>query len=493
MIYLLKFLLCSLLLYGFYHLILRNEVTFKFNRFYLLCIVLVAAVIPFTITNTRIVPVPMVKQPVVVQETTFSETELSIESMPPIPGDQNLTQWQVFLLIYVSITLFFIFRYFRNLYRINRLNRQAKPLMYKGMQLMLREDISETFSFMGTVYANQQQFESGQLPEAIIEHERAHINQKHSYDLLFFEFIACFLWFNPAIHLVRRAIKLNHEFLADRHVVQAMGGTGNYQNLLIHFASQRHLIKLPVVSHLTFGETKNRIKIMTKQSNNVSKVFKTTSAFIFIAALFVVLGSEKVVAQQVFQDQKTETAERQEATEQQETVERQETAESQDRPPPPPPVVVNLYSNAKVRFVDSDGKTITSLFKDLTDDQMKRFFDQGKRAEILIPPPPKAHLTQAMLKDFQNSKKYRLWIDGESKDNAELANYSLNDFHHFFKTRVSKSKRDQIEFDYFLDMTTTKKMDVFMEGRWIPMSQRFIPKPDEKNNDGMVMRRKNEN
>lgn len=51
--------------------------------------------------------------------------------------------------------------------------------------------------------------------EVIIEHERAHIQLKHNYDLLFINTLAIFQWFNPIFWLLRKELITIHEYQAD--------------------------------------------------------------------------------------------------------------------------------------------------------------------------------------------------------------------------------------------------------------------------------------
>ena len=367
-VYLLKFLACSALLYAFYHLALRNEVTLKFNRFYLLSLPVLAALIPLTVTSTKVIPIFAVP---LTTEIGSDPTGIALETTASSTLPYDLVIWQLMLMIYIPVCLIFLFRYFRNLYRVGRLKKGALIKKQEGIQFILRQDITETFSFLNTIYANQEQYESGALPQAIIAHERAHINQKHSYDLIIFEFLCCFFWFNPVVYLCSRAIKLNHEFLADQSVIAQMGTIKQYQHLLIRFASQQHLLKLPLVSHLTYGETKQRIIIMAKQSSKGLKALKKSVAFLLVAALFFWLGKEKTIAQEAVQEQQKNANEQ----------------VQQDRPPPPPPVMVTLHSSSMVRFTNASGEAITSAYGDLTPDQKTYFLNQGKKALIQIPPP----------------------------------------------------------------------------------------------------------
>lgn len=54
----------------------------------------------------------------------------------------------------------------------------------------------------------------------IQEHENVHLQQGHTIDVVITSLIKCILWFNPAIYLLQKSMKHNHEALADRSVLQ---------------------------------------------------------------------------------------------------------------------------------------------------------------------------------------------------------------------------------------------------------------------------------
>src|SRR5690606_37225068 len=67
--------------------------------------------------------------------------------------------------------------------------------------------------------------------ETILKHEWVHVKQKHSLDMLFFEILRIFFWFNPFIYMYQNRISVVHEFLADAEAVK-YNKTQYYQNLL---------------------------------------------------------------------------------------------------------------------------------------------------------------------------------------------------------------------------------------------------------------------
>jgi len=67
--------------------------------------------------------------------------------------------------------------------------------------------------------------------------DRTHASQKHSIDVVFIEGLQVLLWFNPLIYIIKHAIKLNHEFLADQGVLQKGINTNSYQKIILAFSS----------------------------------------------------------------------------------------------------------------------------------------------------------------------------------------------------------------------------------------------------------------
>jgi len=90
------------------------------------------------------------------------------------------------------------------------------------------------FSFFSTIFVHDMDYEKEQIPQAVLLHELAHTRQKHSFDMIFIELLQILFWFNPLILLYKRAMRLNHEYLADAAVLQAKTDLFAYQNQLLN-------------------------------------------------------------------------------------------------------------------------------------------------------------------------------------------------------------------------------------------------------------------
>ena len=105
----------------------------------------------------------------------------------------------------------------------------------------------------------------GQTPIEVIEHELVHINQKHYLDLILVELASILLWFNPFIHLLKKEVRLNLEYLADDAVINKGRNICHYQSLLLSIATTG-AYQAPLNLYFNIS-LKNRITMMTKQKS----------------------------------------------------------------------------------------------------------------------------------------------------------------------------------------------------------------------------------
>ncbi|MCE7995095.1 MAG: M56 family metallopeptidase [Roseivirga sp.] len=487
MVYLLKFLLCSGLLYSFYHLILRNDKLFRFNRVFLLSILLLSAIIPLVTVKTSIVEMPAAQTMETLNAQSGGQPGTSLFLASPTT-DFGIEQ--LLVMVYIVITAFFLIKFGLNLWSLNRFKKGGEIIDHKGLKLVLRSDIQHSFSFLNHMYTNRRSFEEGKIPREILVHEEAHIQQRHSYDILFIEFLACLCWFNPIVYLTKKAIRLNHEFLADEVTISKTGALVRYQNILIHFASQQLRHNPILASHLTFGETKKRITIMVKTKNKTATTVKQITALLVILTLSISLGKTRLIAQEPakrvittavpFLVIKEDPSQKQPA----------KVQDTKKRPEPPMLISSIPRSTSKIRYTDSNGQRITTTFGQLSDPVRKDFIDLKLDGEVWLAPTQKDHFTQAMLDDFKDAEKYGVWIDGSRVDNAVLDHHKPEDFHHFFKSKLGKGAKNFGKYTYHLNLVTQKTHDKLpskMTGMWIKYNdqaaraRRYLDPVEEKN------------
>lgn len=96
------------------------------------------------------------------------------------------------------------------------------------------------FSFINYVFLSTSGYSSLEF-KAILEHEKAHINQRHYIDIIFYELLKIVLWFHPVYWLMRHKLIESHEYLADKHVLNSGVDRLEYMNTILSH-SNYHLI-----------------------------------------------------------------------------------------------------------------------------------------------------------------------------------------------------------------------------------------------------------
>ena len=199
-------------------------------------------------------------------ESYFTEQPAIVEETASF----SLSKWLTIL--YTLAFLFFTFRMIRNLFRINLVAMVYKKIDYKGYEIILTESKILPYSFIKRIFINQDDYENGKISEELLMHEIYHIQQRHSIDIIIAEVIQTLFWFNPILILHKRAIRLNHEYLADHAVIDNQIELCDYQKILVEAVSKSNI--LPITSGFSASWTKKRLLMMTKTRSMFFSSFK---------------------------------------------------------------------------------------------------------------------------------------------------------------------------------------------------------------------------
>jgi beta-lactamase regulating signal transducer with metallopeptidase domain len=288
--YILKSGILLLIFYAVYKLVLENERMFRFNRAYLLGSLVFSFIIPFQLFSF---------------ETTLSNKMSFVQLDEIVLQNNNKSSDAISGYDFLSILIFAIYAFavlmliIRFLWLVTVFYNKSKKnetRVLNGEKVVLVEEAILPHSFWNTIFINKNEFENGRIPSELIAHEKAHLEQKHTLDILFIEVVQIVFWFNPILFFYKKAIKLNHEFLADESVNKQFGAVRNYQNLLLHFASNKNTISL--ASNINYLITKKRLVMMTKKESPIKIVLKVSSVGVIYALLLFVF-STKTMAQTV--------------------------------------------------------------------------------------------------------------------------------------------------------------------------------------------------
>jgi hypothetical protein len=117
----------------------------------------------------------------------------------------------------------------------------------------------------------------GETNAIVLQHEQAHVKQRHWLDLLLVEIALIILWFNPVLRILRNELRLQHEFLADRAVMRMGVSFQDYAECLVKNMHVQHMNMNPT-SPFYSNSGKKRIMMMSKEK---------TSVYNFILYLFL--------------------------------------------------------------------------------------------------------------------------------------------------------------------------------------------------------------
>lgn len=479
--YIINFIICSGMLLLVYRAFLGAENLYRFNRFYLLFSLIFSLIVPATTIHVPYVNMPAwdkilvnkplsvithqpVKQhtamPVMLHESAQNQNaapvaiierpaSYQVMEQPIIPAaiSQQLQHQvtpaptpthhyfpEILLAVYALITLILLFRFAWNSYRISRVVANSIIINYQDTKLVLVTADVTPHSFLRYVFLNKAAYYNKAIEPEIICHEQTHVRQLHSLDVIFIEVLQIIFWFNFFIPFYRRAIQLNHEFLADEAVIESYRDTPAYQHLLLAKASQSGSLYL--TSQFNYLVTKKRIIMMTKRTTAAIAIYKRL-ALLPVLAIAIFLFSQKTLAQKaekVKQGQKTAVAPKS-ATQAQSN--RIIAAAKQDAPQR----LLDEYSailakyhipynqgekiNRTPDFTTADKERLTTLYKQMSAKQQQH---QYVRLVYLFPPPI-IRFTQKDLVTWQNNTGYIVYIDDKQINNADLAKYKVTDFH----------------------------------------------------------------
>lgn len=123
--------------------------------------------------------------------------------------------------------------------------------------------------------------------DTILKHEEKHARDWHSLDLLLVELVSVFLWFNPVTYLYRKALKLQHEYIADEAVVHSCDKT-SYTDLLVRYSLKQSGFSL---AH-SFSEhpVEKRLKMIDNSNPTTMKKLRSLLSLPLIFSLILVLG-----------------------------------------------------------------------------------------------------------------------------------------------------------------------------------------------------------
>jgi N-acetylmuramoyl-L-alanine amidase len=216
--YLLKVIVCSGILCGYYYMALRNKIFHRWNRFYLLASVILALVVPLMKINIFQSNGEDKGTVIRMLQTINSGDEIVIEYSRH--SALQLNSENIISTAYLLITTIFLTVFFFALYKIYRLKKKYPETKMKGINFISTNAKGTPFSFFKSIFWNNAIDLHSRNGQQIFNHEIAHVKEKHSYDKIFMNVVLIFFWLNPFFWLMRKELSMIHEFIADKEALE---------------------------------------------------------------------------------------------------------------------------------------------------------------------------------------------------------------------------------------------------------------------------------
>ena len=270
-VYILKSSVCLVVFYLFYRLLLSRETFHRFNRVALLSILLLSCLLP-------LVEVTVEEQTEVHQTMMTLEQWLMLADMmntadtTDLQAEEVTVAWiQVALLVYLAGILLFALRNGYSLLKLGGLlksGRKENLSKYidggEKVTLIVHDRDIAPFSWMKCIVISEKDLDEN--GREILIHELAHIQNRHSWDLLVADICIFFQWFNPASWLLKQELQNIHEYEADETVIEKGVDAKQYQLLLIKKAVGTRLYSM--ANSFNHSKLKKRITMMLKEKSN---------------------------------------------------------------------------------------------------------------------------------------------------------------------------------------------------------------------------------
>jgi len=207
----------------------------------------------------------------------------------------------------------------------------------------------------------------------ILQHELAHIREKHSWDRLFSQLICSIFWMNPFNWIMQKELQNIHEFIADRDAV----GTGEvdaFAKMLLQTYYGNHFLN---PSHSFYYSSIKRRIIMLTTSNTPKYAYLRKVAVLPLVAITLVLFSIQLSAQKP--KPKKEVATQYTVTMRPDsttfsdpkTGKKVFSVATRDMPPPPPPAGAPAPPTPAVLTLHGSGSDVKLIYLDSTTVEFK--------------------------------------------------------------------------------------------------------------------------
>jgi cytoskeletal protein RodZ len=293
----------------FYKLLLQKETFFRTNRWLLLVCLALSFGLPliqvpqqWSFQKAEVVATAEVSIPTSYNEygdvqppaaTPVVTTSSPTTSSPAITWRQVLT-WAGWL-YWFGVIVFgmnLLLQLITLLYRA-----YASPVIQDGRFLIVELNGDQApCSFLNSIFLNPAKYDWDTYNQILL-HEKVHVQQRHSLDLLIAELVIVFQWFNPFAWQYRKALEDNLEYLTDDQLLHnPQVEKDSYQLSLLKVSAPQ--FPLHLTTNYNQSLLKKRIAMMNVKKSNVHTAWKYGFLLPVLVLLVCLLNKPAAVAQE---------------------------------------------------------------------------------------------------------------------------------------------------------------------------------------------------
>ncbi|WP_316770024.1 M56 family metallopeptidase [Pedobacter frigiditerrae] len=271
----------------FYKILLQKETFFPLNRFVLLGCLFLSFSLPlipvpqqwsFRKANTEISIFEPKTTTQGSEQTTNStatptvQSGVSKESNPKESFFKDVSVLDVVFWVYwLGVAVFginFLFQLCVLLYK-----SYSKPFIQDGrFRIVELSGEQAPCSFANNIFINPEKYDWDTYNQIIL-HEKIHIQQGHSYDIILAELALIFQWFNPFAWFYRKAMEDNLEFLTDNELLSHSDiEPKSYQMSLVKVSAPNFPASL--TTNYNQSILKKRLLMMNSKKSNINSTWK---------------------------------------------------------------------------------------------------------------------------------------------------------------------------------------------------------------------------
>jgi len=272
-----------------YFLFLRRETFFSVNRWFLLISIGFSAILPLLHIPFYAPPSVMLPEVTVTPYANLLSVIIVYGTELSTVTERLVLTYSVVGYLYLLGAAFFSGMLILQIYQIIRLIASNRIVPEGKIKLVILDRELSPFSFLNYIFvSNNLQNTKGW--EKMLEHEKQHIRQGHTFDVLALELVAVFQWFNPFFWVFRRALRENHEFLADQAVISQGTAPSWYKQILINQYVGDQIV---LANNFNYSLVKNRIQMISKIKSRKIAIGKVLFGMLMAVCLIAVFACEK--------------------------------------------------------------------------------------------------------------------------------------------------------------------------------------------------------